>query len=137
MSIKKMLIVSSMITFGLLFQSRLIAVTLDDVEFSSLPGDRVQINLIFSEALADDPVNFTIDNPARIAIDLPEVQLNLEESNQTIGIGDVLGIVAVEAAGRSRVVVNLVRSVAYDMRLDGQSVLLCPDSKNHFLRHSL
>jgi type IV pilus assembly protein PilQ len=124
MAIKKMLIIISVFTLAILFQSRATAVTLDGVEVSSLPGERVQINLRFSESLADEPVNFTIDNPARIAIDLPDVQLNLAERNQTIGIGDVLGIVAVEAAGRTRVVVNLVRSVAYDMRLQGQSLLL-------------
>ncbi|MGK0297070.1 MAG: type IV pilus assembly protein PilQ [Gammaproteobacteria bacterium] len=124
MSIKKMMAFSSVIMLGMFFQSISMAVTLDNVEYSSLPGDKVQINLIFSESLIDEPVNFTIDNPARIAIDLPDVQLNLDERNQTIGIGDVLGIVAVEAAGRTRVVVNLVRSGSYDMRMQGQSVIL-------------
>ena len=124
MSINKMLMISSVVIFGLFFQSGSMAVSLDDVEFSSLPGEGVQINLIFSESLVDEPVNFTIDNPARIAIDLPEVTLNLDERNQTIGIGDVLGIVAVEAAGRTRVVVNLVRSVAYEMSLQDTSVIL-------------
>ena len=124
MLIKKMMALSSVILLGIFFQSISMAVTLDNVEYSSLPGDKVQINLMFSESLIDEPVNFTIDDPARIAIDLPDVQLNLDERNQTIGIGDVLGIVAVEAAGRTRVVVNLVRSGSYDMRMQGQSVIL-------------
>jgi len=100
------------------------AISLDDVEFSSMPGDRVVINMKFSEPLADEPVNFTIDNPARIAVDLPGVSLNLQEKNQSIGIGDVLGLVAVEAAGRTRVVINLVRQSGYDINIQGNSVLL-------------
>lgn len=100
------------------------AVTLDSVGFSSLPGDRVQLRLEFSEPLQEEPVNFTIDNPARIAIDLPGVGLNLEQKSQTIGIGMAHSLAAVEAAGRTRVVVNLVRPVSYDIDLDGNAVLV-------------
>ena len=105
-------------------QSTASAVTLDDVTFSSLPGDKAQIKLRFSEPLTEEPVNFTIDNPARIAIDLPGVGLNLDKKSQSIGIGMAHSIAAVEAAGRTRVVVNLVRPVAYDMELQNGAVLL-------------
>jgi len=125
MSFNKTVIAGSLLLLGvLLLQARAIAVSLDDIEFSSLPGDRVQLNLKFSEPLAEDPVSFTIDNPSRIAIDLSDVNLNLANRNQTIGIGDVLGYAAVEAGGRTRVVVNLARSVAYDVNVTGSSVLL-------------
>ncbi|MBI2992778.1 MAG: type IV pilus secretin PilQ [Gammaproteobacteria bacterium] len=100
------------------------AVTLDGVSFSALPGDRVQVRMQFSEALPEKPVNFTIDNPARIAIDLPGVGLNLEEKSQAIGIGMAHSLAAVEAAGRTRVVVNLVRPVSYDLDMDGNAVVL-------------
>lgn len=100
------------------------AVTLDSVSFSALPGDRVQVRMQFSEPLPEKPVNFTIDNPARIAIDLPGVGLNLAEKSQTIGIGMAHSLAAAEAAGRTRVVVNLVRPVSYDMEMDGNAVLL-------------
>ncbi|NNE37486.1 MAG: AMIN domain-containing protein, partial [Gammaproteobacteria bacterium] len=109
---------------GAIIQGNVFAISLDNVEYSSLPGERVQINMTFSESLLEEPVNFTIDNPARIAIDLPDIELNLDENNQTIGIGDVLGLVAVEAAGRTRVVVNLVRSVGYEMNLQGSSLIV-------------
>lgn len=102
----------------------LAAVTLDDVGFSSLPGDRVQINLKFSEALQEEPVNFTIDNPARIAIDLPGVASNLAKKSQTIGLGMAHSLAAVEASGRTRVVVNLVRPVSYDIRLQDNLLVL-------------
>ena len=100
------------------------AVTLDDVSFSSLPGDRVQVRMKFSEPLQDEPVNFSIDNPARIAIDLPGVSLNLDDKSQTIGLGMAHSMVAVEASGRTRVVVNLVHPVSYDISLQGNLVIL-------------
>ena len=107
-----------------LLSSAIHAVTLDDISYSSLPGDNVQVTMQFSEPLADEPVNFTIDNPARIAIDLPGVELNLEETTQSIGVGVAHSVVAVEAAGRTRVVLNLVQSVAYDIDLSGNSLTL-------------
>lgn len=100
------------------------ATTLDKISYSSLPGDRVQINMEFSEPLSEKPVNFTIDNPARIAVDLPGVDLNLTEKTETIGVGMAHSVVAVEAGGRTRVVVNLVRPVAYDMDLQGNMLVM-------------
>ena len=100
------------------------ATTLDKISYSSLPGDRVQINMEFSEPLSEKPVNFTIDNPARIAVDLPGVDLNLAEKTETIGVGMAHSVVAVEAGGRTRVVVNLVRPVAYDMDLQGNMLVM-------------
>jgi type IV pilus assembly protein PilQ len=100
------------------------AVTLDDISYSSLPGDNVQVIMKFSEPLAEEPVNFTIDNPARIAIDLPGVELNLAETTQSIGVGVAHSVAAVEAAGRTRVVLNLVQSVAYDIDLSGNTLTL-------------
>lgn len=109
---------------GALFSQVANAVSLDDINFSSLPGDRVQVSMEFSEPLAEEPVNFTIDNPARIAIDLPNVDLNIEDRSISVGIGVARSINAVEAAGRTRVVVNLVSSISYDMDLDGNRLLL-------------
>jgi type IV pilus assembly protein PilQ len=117
------LVISGLIA-GMLFSPAINAISLDDISFSSLPGDKVQVNLKFSEPLAEEPVNFTIDNPARIAIDLPGVDLNVAETSQAVGIGVAHSIAAVEAAGRTRVVINLARSVPYDMELEGDQVML-------------
>lgn len=104
------------------------AATLDDVSFASLPGERVQIKLTLSEVLPAEPLNFTIDNPARIAIDLPNTSLNLSEKSHTIGIGMANSLSAVEAAGRTRVVINLTDSVSYAMEVSGNTVILTLDA---------
>lgn len=104
--------------------SAVYAISLDDVSFASLPGDRVQIKLTLSEALPAEPLNFTIDNPARIAVDFPNTTLNLAEKSQSIGIGVANSLSAVEAAGRTRVVINLTSSVSYTMDVEANMVTL-------------
>jgi type IV pilus assembly protein PilQ len=105
----------------------LLAATLDDISYTSLPGDRVQLRLMLSEPLSGDPLSFTIDNPARIALDFPGTNLNLTNKNQTIGVGNAESVTAVEADGRTRVVLNLVQLVPYDIATQGNAVVITLD----------
>jgi type IV pilus assembly protein PilQ len=114
--------------FFSLASTQVMGITLDDISYSALSGDRVLVKLELSEALQGEPLNFTIDNPARIALDFPGVGLNLAEKSQAIGIGMVHSVAAVEAAERTRVVLNLVRAVSYDISLDGNTVSVTMDS---------
>ena len=61
---------------------------------------------------------------ARVVIDLPNTSLNLNEKSQTIGIGMANSLNAIEAKGRSRVVINLTRSVSYSIDVSGNTVIL-------------
>jgi len=99
-------------------------VTLDKISTSSLPGERVQIKLVFSEIVANDPLSFSVDNPARVVLDLPNISLNLSKKFQTIGIGMANSLNAVEVKGRSRVVINLTRLVSYSVDVSGNTVIL-------------
>ncbi|MGH8597095.1 MAG: AMIN domain-containing protein, partial [Gammaproteobacteria bacterium] len=98
--------------------------SLNDLKYTSLPGDRVQIKLLLSEPLAAEPLNFTIDNPARVALDFPGTTLALKQKTQGIGVGKVESVTAVEAEGRTRVVVNLVQLVPYKVESAGNEVTL-------------
>jgi type IV pilus assembly protein PilQ len=113
-----------LVSMSVYFQAQSNAATLDDLSYSALPGDRAQIQLKLSEPVAAEPLNFTIDNPARIVVDFPDTSLNITEKNQSIGIGAAHSISVVEAAGRTRVVLNLVKSVGYDMAVQGDTVTL-------------
>ncbi len=98
-------------------------VTLNDISYASLPGDRVQVELKLSGRV-DEPLSFAIDNPARVALDLPGVKLNLPRKTSDINVGMARSVTAVEAAGRTRVVLNLVKLVPYSLKVAGNSVLL-------------
>ena len=104
------------------------APTLKDMGFVSLPGERVQVRMDFSEALNKDPLSFTIDNPSRIALDFPGVAMALKDKTQSIGIGSAQSITAVEANDKTRVVINLVRMVPYELKVTGNTVILTLDS---------
>jgi len=98
------------------------AATLDDISYSVLPGERVQLQIELSEPMQGEPLSFTIDNPARIALDFPNTTLGAVTKNQSIDVGVAHSVSAVEAAGRTRVVLNLVRSVPYEIDVQGSTV---------------
>ena len=100
------------------------AATLDNISYSVLPGDRVQLQIELSEPMDGEPLNFTIDNPARIALDFPNTQLGSVKKSQSIDVGVAHSVSAVEAAGRTRVVLNLVKSVPYEIDVQGSSVIV-------------
>jgi type IV pilus assembly protein PilQ len=100
---------------------------LRDVQYSSLPGNQVRIDLIFS-APVDTPRTFATDSPARIALDMPGVTSGLENKSVPIDIGPVQSLVAVEGSDRTRVVVNLTSAVPYNLSTSGNRVSLSINS---------
>ena len=100
---------------------------LQDLKISSLPGERVEIRLLFT-APVESPAGFTIDNPPRIALDFPGVKNELPAKSQVIGVGAARSLTAVEAQGRTRVVLNLSQVVPYETRVDGRAVTLTLES---------
>jgi type IV pilus assembly protein PilQ len=97
--------------------------SLQSIDFAELPGNKAQITLTLSKP-APAPLSFTIDNPARIALDFADTSNNLDKRSQNIGIGMAESITAVEAQGRTRVVVNLVDMVPYEAHAEGNKVIL-------------
>jgi type IV pilus assembly protein PilQ len=92
-----------------------------DIEVQSLPGNKLELRLMFSNP-APELLTFTIDEPARIAIDLQGTGLDLESRRKDIGIGALDTILAAEANGRTRVVLNLDVMVPYETRVVDNSV---------------
>jgi len=97
--------------------------TLQSVDVVGLPGNKAQIILTLSNP-APAPLSFTIDNPARIALDFPNTSNGLAQRSQDIGIGMAESLTAVEAQGRTRVVVNLVDMVPYEAHAEGNKIIL-------------
>lgn len=94
---------------------------LKDIEFSTLPGDKLQLRFVF-EGNAVAPKVFHTDNPARIVLDFPGIRSGLERKNIGINTGVVTQVNVVEGGGRTRVVVNLVTSAPYDIEVGKQQV---------------
>lgn len=98
-------------------------VRLTAIEVQPLQGQTLQVRLR-TDGVAPQPLSFTIDRPARLAIDLPQVTLALQNRRIDVGTGGVDTIVAAEASGRTRIVFNLEALVPYTARADGDSVVV-------------
>jgi len=103
--------------------------TLRDISVSSMPGDRVQIILSLDKP-ASNPLSFTIDNPARIAVDLANTDNKLAKRNIPIGIGMAKSINSVQARGRTRVVINLSQLVSYQTAVNGNNIVISLDGSS-------
>jgi type IV pilus assembly protein PilQ len=93
------------------------------VEVLPMQGSTLQVRLR-TDGTAPQPLTFTIDKPARISVDLPDVGLALDNRRIDVGAGGVDNIVAAEASGRTRVVFNLESLVTYTAVAEGDSVLV-------------
>ena len=94
---------------------------LQDIQVQSLPGQRIELKLIMSDT-APEPLAFTIDDPARIALDLPDTALGLTSRRRDVNLGPLDTVLMAEANGRTRVVLNLDSMVAYDMKASGNTI---------------
>ena len=103
------------------FLGEAIANELQDVSFSALPGNRVEIVLTTSEPVAE-PASFTTDNPARIAIDLVDTTNALEQKVTPVAIGMARSVTAIAAGDRTRVVINLLEQASHTVRAEGNKV---------------
>lgn len=83
----------------------------------------VQLVLTTSGA-APEPQTFTIENPARISVTLPGTSLALAQRRIDVRSGGVDSVLAAEANGTSRLVLNLDRALPYQTRVEGNRLIL-------------
>ncbi len=69
------------------FSPALLAANLQTLDVAALPGDKVELKLAFDEPVTA-PRGYTIEQPARIALDLPGVKNKLGAKNLELGAGD-------------------------------------------------
>jgi len=97
--------------------------TLKNISFEALPGGRVELHMDFANGPVPQPKIFSTGNPPRIAVDLADTD-NAAARHLDIGKGSTSGVSAVEAGGRTRVVVELMRESSYRSRVEGSSLIL-------------
>ncbi len=96
---------------------------LSGIDFATQAGDKLQIEMqMTGPAVA--PKVFKTDNPARIALDFPGVKNALAKKMYPINQGAASSVYVVEAAGRVRVVVNLIEATPFETKVVGNKVQL-------------
>ena len=97
-----------------------LAANLQALDVAALPGDRVELKLSFDEPVAA-PRGYTIEQPARIALDLPGVANKLGVKNRELGMGNARSVTVVEAKDRTRLIINLTNLSPYNTRTEGNN----------------
>ncbi len=87
-------------------------------------GGKITVRIQTKAPLTSLPPNFTVASPARIAFDFPATTNNLGRTSQDIGEGELRSMNLVQGAGKTRLVLNLRRSVAHDAAIEGNNLII-------------
>ena len=107
----------------LILAQPLFAQTLVNVEATALPGDKTELNFIFTEP-AKEPRVYVIDSPARLVVDFWGATKGDLGRTLPIGSGAIGNLQFAEVDDRTRVVVELTESLPYAVNVDGVNVRL-------------
>ncbi len=99
----------------------------ESISFSSIQGGKILVKVGMKEPLSALPQSFAVTNPARIAIDLPDTTSGLAKTQVEAGEGDLKSVSVVQTANRTRLVMNLARSLTYTAALDGKLLVVTID----------
>ncbi|MHB1186288.1 type IV pilus secretin PilQ [Thiobacillus sp.] len=94
------------------------------VETTTLPGGKVMVRVNLKNALTATPAGFTVGNPPRIALDLPDTGNAMGRNTVEANLGPLSSVNVVQAGTRTRLVLNLNKSVEYEATVDGKSLLI-------------
>ncbi len=100
---------------------------LEEMHANVLAGNKVELTLRLSDT-APQPLTFTVDNPARIALDLPDTSVALASRRIDVKQGALDTVNVAEANGRTRVVLNVDSLVPYETRVQGNSIVVTLES---------
>ncbi|HVZ22093.1 MAG TPA: type IV pilus secretin PilQ [Vicinamibacterales bacterium] len=96
---------------------------LEDIAYTALPGGKVEVTMKFASPVTA-PQIFKTDSPPRIAVDLADTRNGVAQRRIEVGAGATSAISAIEAAGRTRVVVDLFRPASYETSTSGNTLVL-------------
>ena len=104
-------------------------VRMESIEFSSLPGDKTEIRMDFTGP-PPEPTGYTIEQPARIALDLVGVTSGLETKYHPLGSGNAQSVTVVEAGDRTRIIVAMTELVAYQTYIEDNTLYMLVGKKD-------
>jgi len=120
----RVLVLASFLLAGSLAQAQ---VAIQAVTGSVLGGSEV-VRIDLNQALVALPAGFSIQTPARIALDFPDVVSAMGRSNVEVNQGNLKSISVVQAGNRTRVVLNLKQATPYKTQIQGNSLLVILDT---------
>ena len=98
-------------------------VVLTDLDVQSLDSERIEIRLAF-DGDAPEARSYSVNDPARIAVDLDQTGSALDKRYFQIGSEKVSGVTVVEAGARTRLIVNLSEMMPFDIQSQANQLVL-------------
>lgn len=99
------------------------ASTLNEINFFQLPGERFEVRMAF-DTLPAEPKGYTIEKPARIVLDFPDVVSGLKERRFPLAVDNGQSAMVLTSEGRTRLILNLNDLASYSTRTDGNSFIV-------------
>jgi len=100
-----------------------LANTISAFSTAELPGERFEVRIQFSDA-PPDPKGYTIEKPARIVLDFPEVISDLKERRFPLAFENGQSAMLLTTEGRTRLILNLNELTSYATRKDGNTFVV-------------
>lgn len=97
--------------------------TIESIDFTSRASGQFEIQLGFDQ-VPPDFKGYTVEKPARIAIDFTDTSVRLDQKKYSFPYGNASSVMVVESGGRARLVVNLPKLVPYETRTEGNSLFI-------------
>jgi type IV pilus assembly protein PilQ len=94
------------------------------VEPAALPGGKVVLRVGLKRPLKNTPAGFSVGNPPRIALDLTDTGNGVGKNTIEANLGPLTSVNVIQAGNRTRLVLNLNRSVEYEAKIDGKYLLV-------------
>ncbi|MFP1683703.1 type IV pilus secretin PilQ [Alloalcanivorax sp. C16-1] len=112
-----------LVLVGVSLLSPVRAATLTDLQANTLPGDGVEVRLDFQGG-APQVQGYSIERPARIALDLLNTDSALGIKRHNLGAGNTRSVTVVEAKDRTRLIFNMEQLTGYQTRVEGRQLVI-------------
>jgi type IV pilus assembly protein PilQ len=100
------------------------AAVIEDIAFTSHSGAQLEVQVTFDEPPLADLESYTIEEPARIVLDLPQTASALGEKRFPLSQANATSVMVLESDGRTRLIVNLVELVPFETQISGRQLIL-------------
>lgn len=99
------------------------SVTLQSLSFADLSGDQFEVQMEF-DGTPPEPGGFVLEDPPRVAIDLPGTRSALGQREYPVSSGNTESLMVLQTADRTRLVFNLRNPARYETRTDGNTMIV-------------
>ncbi len=98
--------------------------SIQNIDYTIQPGGKIVLKISMKDPLQAVPAGFTINNPPRIALDIPNTTNAFGKNLLGVNEGVLRNMNIIEAGSRTRLVLNLAKPAGYDTRIEANNLLI-------------